>query len=472
MTLIERETSHRLPALHHDPGAGADQTRWLTRVHAKSGRLYLRIVAALEEAIRAGDLQAGDQIPPQRTVADILGIDFTTVTRAYSAARLRGLVQGSVGRGTFVRAPQSDHAPGLIQFWPNTPPTPGHLPLTRLIRESTQDLLERMDLSELMADQRGAGPVAQRLAGAKWLEPMLGEIDVDRILVCGGAQGALHAILATLMRPGDGLVVSALTYPGVIALARRLHLRLVICRSDAEGLLPDELTEICARERPRAVFCTPTLQPGPASTMSETRRRDLAWACRQADIILIEDDAYGRVPETPIAAISTHAPERGYYLTSVAKAVTPWMRHAYVAAPDRGAARQLAHAFIDLELSASPLTAAVIGKWLRNGTMSEVLGAIRQETQARRALAASLLPAAHGGADSYHVWLELPDRARNEALRLAALEQGVALTLSDCHAADPAAPNGLFLALGAARDRTDLQKALRVVDQLTAPVRR
>src|SRR5258706_9219272 len=98
------------------------QARWLGRVAGKSGRLYLRIVAALEDAIHAGDLQPGDQIPPQRAVADILGIDFTTVTRAYAAAQLRGLVQGAVGRGTFVRAPQTDFGPTLVRLWPNRPP--------------------------------------------------------------------------------------------------------------------------------------------------------------------------------------------------------------------------------------------------------------------------------------------------------------------------------------------------------------
>ena len=38
----------------------------------------------------------------------MLGVDLTTVTRAYAAARARGLVEGAVGRGTFVRANAAD----------------------------------------------------------------------------------------------------------------------------------------------------------------------------------------------------------------------------------------------------------------------------------------------------------------------------------------------------------------------------
>ena len=65
--------------------------RWLKRTRDGEGPVYLRIVDALSAAIREGELQAGDQLPPQRTVAALLGIDFTTVTRAYGLAREQGL---------------------------------------------------------------------------------------------------------------------------------------------------------------------------------------------------------------------------------------------------------------------------------------------------------------------------------------------------------------------------------------------
>ena len=44
------------------------------------------------------------RLPPQRTLADALDIDFSTVTRAYTEARKRGLVEGKVGQGTYVRS--------------------------------------------------------------------------------------------------------------------------------------------------------------------------------------------------------------------------------------------------------------------------------------------------------------------------------------------------------------------------------
>lgn len=43
--------------------------RWLARVTGEGGPLYLRVVAALEAAVREGEVQGGDQLPPQRAAA-------------------------------------------------------------------------------------------------------------------------------------------------------------------------------------------------------------------------------------------------------------------------------------------------------------------------------------------------------------------------------------------------------------------
>src|SRR4051812_40314271 len=67
------------------------------------GPRYLALADRIEADVESGRLRPGMQLPPQRTLAASLGVDFTTVTRAYAEARRRGLVRGHVGRGTFVR---------------------------------------------------------------------------------------------------------------------------------------------------------------------------------------------------------------------------------------------------------------------------------------------------------------------------------------------------------------------------------
>src|SRR5215469_17039977 len=75
---------------------------WLPAIAEARGPVYLRIVDALSADIASGRLRRGQQLPTHRSLARTLGIDLTTVTRAYTEARERGLTEARVGQGTFV----------------------------------------------------------------------------------------------------------------------------------------------------------------------------------------------------------------------------------------------------------------------------------------------------------------------------------------------------------------------------------
>ncbi len=64
--------------------------------------MYRQISDAIETDIASGRLRRGQQLPTHRALAQALGIDLTTVTRAYSDARHRGFIDARVGQGTFV----------------------------------------------------------------------------------------------------------------------------------------------------------------------------------------------------------------------------------------------------------------------------------------------------------------------------------------------------------------------------------
>ena len=277
---------------------------WLDRVAAGEGPIYLAVLRALEQAIRGGELHPGDRLPPQRAVAERLGVDLTTVTRAYSAAQGQGLVEGAVGRGTYVRPQAGDDDPGLVDLSMNLPPPPEGLSLGRLLQETTAAILERSDPATLMAYHPGFGTVGQRKAGAQWLAPVLGEVAAERLLLSPGAQAALAAVLSCLCKPGDAVVAEPLTYPGFIGVARQLGLRVLACEVDGDGLVPAALEALCARARPRAIYLVPTMQNPTGTTTAPERRAALARIAATRDLWLVEDDPYSRLLEQPPAAIS------------------------------------------------------------------------------------------------------------------------------------------------------------------------
>ena len=74
----------------------------------QSERLYEQIVDQIEQSIAAGNLEVGDQLPPERELAEQFGVSRTAVREAIKALREKGLVEIRLGRGTFVTNTTSD----------------------------------------------------------------------------------------------------------------------------------------------------------------------------------------------------------------------------------------------------------------------------------------------------------------------------------------------------------------------------
>jgi GntR family transcriptional regulator, transcriptional repressor for pyruvate dehydrogenase complex len=68
----------------------------------RTSRLYEQIVHQIEESIVAGRLKPGDQLPPERELAQQCGVSRTAVREAIKALCEKGLVEARSGRGTFI----------------------------------------------------------------------------------------------------------------------------------------------------------------------------------------------------------------------------------------------------------------------------------------------------------------------------------------------------------------------------------
>ena len=446
-----------------DPSTG-----WLNRLRREGQPIYLALVDALETAIRKGELQPGDQLPPQRTVAAHLAIDFTTVTRAYGVARTRGLVEGAVGRGTFVRRRTADDEAGLADLSMNLPPPPQGVSLAALLKETTAAILDRTDVATLMAYHAGPGTLGQRAAGAAWLAPYVGEVALDRLVVCPGAQAALTALLTTITQQGASVVVEPLTYPGLLALGGQLGLRLLPCPVDDEGFIPESLERLCAAHSPSALYLIPTTQNPVASTMGLARRREIVAIADAADVWMIEDDPYSRLFDIPLPALVSLAPDRTFHIATLSKTLSPGLRTAFVVAPSGSMAERLTASLRATVLMGSPLTTAIATRWIRDGAAERLLSGVRQEARARRALAAEILPAAKGAAEGIHVWLDLPVGGGSDRLSALAAKRGLSLVAASAFAVEPVHRDGLRLSLGGPAKASHLRDALSQVAALLA----
>jgi DNA-binding transcriptional MocR family regulator len=215
---------------------------WVADVSAGSGPRYLAIANAIGAAMDRGALAPGDRLPPHRTLAVALGVDLTTVTRAYAEARKRGLLDSAVGSGTFIRRVVGEDAPQVnVDMSMNIPPAPADVSLRDLLRDGVSRLLRGADVATLMAYRAGAGSREERAAGAAWLAPVCGPVPAGRILLCSGAQSAMLAVASSFLRAGDVVATEAMTYPGFRALAGHMGLRMAGVATDADDPEPDDV---------------------------------------------------------------------------------------------------------------------------------------------------------------------------------------------------------------------------------------
>jgi DNA-binding transcriptional MocR family regulator len=356
---------------------------WMPKTLPRDLPRYLGLAERIAEDIASGRLEAGMRLPPQRDLAERLGVDFTTVSRGYAEARRRGLIVGQVGRGTFVR-PRREGEPSAparrgdraepVDLSLNLPPGIAVEEAGRALGETLGALRAGGGLSALLDYQPSAGRPGDRAAGAIWIGRRLGmPVAPERVVVCGGAQHALTVTLLSLAGAGDVVATEALTYQGFRALAEQLHLRVEGVPIDEHGLRVEPFRTLCKRRAVRVLYCTPTMHNPTTGVMSLARRRAVARVAREHGVAIIEDDVYAPLATDAPPPLSSFIPSQSYLIASLSKGVAAGLRIAFVLAPDARAADRIAGVVRATTWMATPLTAEIASRWIMDGTATRVL---------------------------------------------------------------------------------------------------
>ena len=444
-------------------------THWLESLPANGQPKYLAIADAIEQAVRTGALRPGERLPPQRALADRLGVDLTTVTRAYGMARDAGLIEGAGRLGSYVRnsagLPLADLTGdnGMIM-----PPQPGSALLPEAIRTGMARLLRAGGQSPLLQYQPSGGALRDRQEAAQAFTARGIATGEDEMIVTAGGQNALHAIIGTMFAPGDTICAGASTYPGLLALARRFGLRVRVASADRDGLDPDAV-QAAALAGAKALYLVPTNDNPTTATLDMERRLRLAALVRHHGLTLIEDDAYGQLPAQPLPPLAALAPESSWHIASASKIISPVLRVAHVRAPSAEAARRLAGDIHETAIMAPPLNAALVTLWLRDGLFGELVAKVRAEGLARQRIAAPWLAGTDHAAhpEGYHIWLRLPHGADAEGLAARLRPAGLSIVSGSAFAVDPAAAEpAVRISIGGAIDHVRLGRAFAELQTL------
>lgn len=330
-------------------------TIWADTLTPATGPKYKAVADRIRKAIQAGDLAAGDKLPPVRELAYQLEITPGTVARAYTVLTDEGVLLAEVGRGTFVAEPSNepddveikeepelgleiDVAPHNSEggdgyrvnlFSPHLP----HVGQARIIRELLTEVAQNPPSGMMHYPSRDGGSAA-RQAAARWLShSAVGRVRESDVVFANGGQHALGLVLQTVLRGRRPVVlVEELFYPGFRRAAELLRADVVAVEMDSQGIIPEAL-EAAARTHDAQILCTsPEVHNPTAIHTPEERRRAIAAVARRRDLQILDDNCYNiKLSETPSYRLL--APERSWYVTSISKNITPSLRVGFALAP-------------------------------------------------------------------------------------------------------------------------------------------
>src|ERR1700687_3231751 len=466
--------------------------------------LYIQLRDQLRALVHAGDLRPGDRIPASRELAGMLGVHRTTVANAYAELESEGLIQGHVGRGTFLKG----NGNGLKI----TPPAPPVLTAGNGIRwellfadERGEEVLSRLTasapenaLSFVLARpaqeffpiedlQTCVNAVLRREATdilnlgpsdgyAPLKEALLELLQHDGIpardenlLITDGCQQSLDLISKAFVRPGDSVILENPAYPGAVAIFGGTRARClgVPVRTHAEpgvslGLDLEALEATLAANRVKLIVLTPDFQNPTGTSMPLASRRKVLELASRHQVPVVEDHIYARLHAREDRLPSLKQLDRSnivIHIDSFAKVAFPGLRVGWIVAP--GAAIERLRIVKQItDLHTDQLAQATLAEFLRRGLFAKHLVRMRKVYAARldaadQALHKFMPPEVRwnrpeGG---MCLWVELPPGYDASELLIHARERGVLFAPGRYFYVQSPMPNTLRLGFAALNEK-------------------
>lgn len=434
------------------------------------GPKYLALAQELRSAIRSGTLAEGAKLPPVRDLAWDIKVTPGTVARAYQIVTHEGLLQATVGRGTFVAAQvprlgpalpapaESDNRPVAGRLDMRSPNLP-EVGQFAAFAEAMQRISRNIDSHWLdYVTQSDESPLRDEVC--TWLAVRdLGTFEAEDLALTHGGQNGVSLILQCCLR-GDRpvVLVEDLCYPGFRYAARLARAEVHGIELDEEGMRPDALEAACRRYGPQVLCLTPEAQNPTTARMSDLRRQEIVSIARQYNLQIIEDECYSaQLSDRP--TLRALAPERVWYIGSLSKSVSAALRFGFVVCPvAMGEAGRLAAQQSYFALS-KPVSALCLDLF-QSGAAEEIRGRVMAEFASRSAIASRVLGDFdfRGQPGLPFVWMNLPQGWRASTFARRAEEAGILLRSADQYAmVTGRAPNAVRMALAgdAPRDRLE-----------------
>jgi DNA-binding transcriptional MocR family regulator len=408
--------------------------------------IYKQLAEGIGHLIKQQVLRPGDRLPPTRELAGQLGLNRTTVSAAYAALDELGLIDGRVGRGSFVSAPPDltpagptgqtaapDISSGIDISFASSRPAASDFPLEQF-RRLTKEVVDSPDAADILqlGSARGYAPLRRYLLRESVAS---GTADAgDDLIITNGCQQALDLIAHVLAKPGSSIAVEDPVYHGMLRAFARSGADMFGVPVDYAGMDVAALETVLERHRPKLLAVTPSFQNPTGLTLPLERRERIVALAERFGCIIVEIDIYSPLRYAGQALPTLKELSRSgnvLLLRSFSKVCFPGLRVGW-AIGSSSLIACLAEAKEISDLHSDQLSQAVLLRFSESGELDRHLQRTReageQRLQAVLDSCQRYLPAGaqwtrpQGGMS---LWVELPAPLTADALLSRAQARGV-----------------------------------------------
>jgi len=329
--------------------------------------VYLQVFDAIKVRIEQGSLKPGDRLPSSRRLSEQLGVNRTTIYKAYEELWAQGYIESTPGSYSFVRkrveiveeqrkggagiipwdekvtagtarllsGRKKETGKGRIRGIDFTPlsPDPDLIPageyrkcLNRVMRDRGSNLLQ-------YGDPLGYKPLRQSIAKRMKLHGI--HTSEKEVMVVNGIQNGLELVMKVLAGHGSTILVEEPTYSAALPLFSFYGAEVVPVPLDNEGVRLDILEKEVKTKNPAFFYTMPNFHNPSGITSSQDNRENLLKLAEACDLPILEDGFEEEMKYYGKAILPVKSMDRmGWvlYFGTFSKVLFPGLRKGWIVA--------------------------------------------------------------------------------------------------------------------------------------------
>jgi GntR family transcriptional regulator / MocR family aminotransferase len=325
--------------------------------------IYLQIAEKIIEEIQSGRLAPCSVMPGTRELAKSLNVNRKTIVLAYEELIAQGWLVTEKRRGTFVaedltalpdarlhQTPADTDSKHSFNNKPQAEQTEQHLkpsafidftdgapdnrlvPLEAFSRAFRKALMHTTRAGYQLGNPQGSFALRSAIATMVNMEKNF-RVDAEQVCVVSSSQMAVFIIARLLTRADDCIVFERLSNPLARQAFESCGANIAYVDVDRCGADVEQIANLAAERKIRAVYVTPQHQFPTAVMMTAERRQALLKLAEYHDFYIIEDDReheffFDEMLTFPVS--SEDQSNRTIYLGSLSSVLSPALELSYI----------------------------------------------------------------------------------------------------------------------------------------------